>query len=189
MAKMDIVNGVFDGFIRIKKGPLESLGEDMDNTPPTELSAVEVLEITAEVAMYMAADGDLLQAVNLVSDIFEELDAVVLESCISQLLLKAATVREKDIHSLFKKNYKTVLGKDCKIIKRKNDLHYIPDFWIKKDSQVIPVECKLYEFDKKALSQLLRYMDFYGCSHGVAVGKKLTCEIPDTITFISTSQL
>jgi hypothetical protein len=91
---------------------------------------------------------------------------------------------EKDVYVWFCKNYQQVLGSEYKIVSKKNDPHHHPDFWVEKDGNEIPVECKLDSFTAAALRQLQRYMDFYGASKGIAVGRKLVCELPENIDFI-----
>ena len=148
-----------------------------------------ILEDAARIAINMAADGKCSEAVALVSDAFELLNAPFLESCVTQLLLRAVEERESDIYTLFKSNYQYILGEKCRIVMVKNDPRHIPDFWVKIGEEHFPVECKLHKFDKKALDQLLRYMRFYQCTRGIAVGEEFACEIPETITFISIDQL
>jgi hypothetical protein len=98
-------------------------------------------------------------------------------------------VTEATICNAFNKNVTKLLGKNVRVIKRKNDNRHIPDSWILKDDLMIPVEVKLNSFDKKAKKQLLRYMEFYKCRKGIAVGKELTTEISENIQFIPRSQL
>ena len=53
----------------------------------------------------------------------------------------------------------------------------------------VPMEIKKGPFDNRALKQLLRYITVYGCSKGIAVGAKLTVELPENIMWISTATL
>ena len=53
----------------------------------------------------------------------------------------------------------------------------------------VPVEMKLGTFNKKALTQLQRYISHYGSLSGIAVGESLKVVLPDNITFISIDRL
>ncbi|KYG89036.1 hypothetical protein A0U40_13495 [[Bacillus] sp. KCTC 13219] len=92
---------------------------------------------------------------------------------------------EKAAYRWFENNLKTLFGAGYSIVKRKNDAKHKPDFWLSKDDEYIPVEVKLHAFNEKALKQLVRYMNFYKCESGVAVGKTLDCDLPKNIKFIS----
>lgn len=71
-----------------------------------------------------------------------------------------------------------------RIANHKNDGRNIPDAWVEKDGELIPVEVKFSDFNKKALKQLQRYMDAYKTNHGYAVARNLTVDLPDSVTFI-----
>jgi len=71
-----------------------------------------------------------------------------------------------------------------KIASHKDNPKHKPDAWIDRNGELIPVECKLSDFDTKALKQLARYMTFYHAEHGIAVARNLTIELPDNIEFI-----
>lgn len=71
-----------------------------------------------------------------------------------------------------------------KIVDHKDNQKHKPDAWISRNDELIPVECKLYNFDAKALKQLTRYMTFYHASHGIAVARELTVSLPENIEFI-----
>lgn len=96
---------------------------------------------------------------------------------------------EFDVHELFECNYKKSLGDQLEIVARKNDPKHIPDFWLKRKDKYIPVEIKLHEFRGAHLKQLQRYMDFYNCDNGIAVGKELRCSLPDNVKFINYEHL
>jgi CRISPR/Cas system-associated exonuclease Cas4 (RecB family) len=93
-------------------------------------------------------------------------------------------VDEYTIQEAFKENIDKIFNKKAKLIKRKNNLRHIPDAWIQLENEDIPVEVKLSDFDNKALKQLKRYMTFYKCKKGIAVGKKYTANKEENITFI-----
>ena len=103
------------------------------------------------------------------------------------LLIRNNEETEYQIHSLFKEKYSKLY--DGKIVNHKNNPKHIPDAWVLKDDEYIPVEMKLYDFDDKALNQLNRYINFYNCKHGIAVGSKCTVELPENIQFISIDEL
>ena len=89
---------------------------------------------------------------------------------------------------LFKKHYKSFLPL-TELVERKNNPKHIPDAWLKENDEYIPVEVKLEKFGAKALKQLNRYMEFYDCKNGVAVGNELTVELPDNIQFVNNKDL
>lgn len=85
----------------------------------SENKNVEFLERCTEMAINMAAKGNLSDAIKLVSNIFPLLNAPWLESCVMQLLLKASGTSECDIYDLFRNGYQSVLGNGYKIIQCK----------------------------------------------------------------------
>src|SRR5699024_9604638 len=89
---------------------------------------------------------------------------------------------------LFKEHYKSFLPL-TELVERKNDRNHIPDAWLKENDEYIPVEVKLEKYGAKALKQLNRYMEFYDCKNGVAVGNELTVELPDNIQFVNNKDL
>lgn len=97
--------------------------------------------------------------------------------------------RECDIYLRFDKKIKKLFGPNARVIKKKSDPRHIPDRWVSIEGNIMPVEIKLHKFDKRALSQLKRYMDFYNCAHGIAVAKSLDVKLPENIRFISTDEL
>lgn len=96
---------------------------------------------------------------------------------------------EYGLYPLFEKNIKEILGNKAKIVKRKNHPDHMPDFWVQIDKETMPVEIKIKNFDKKALRQLKRYMEFYKTNRGVAVGERLATTLPNNIIFVSTREL
>lgn len=101
----------------------------------------------------------------------------------TMFLYKQACPREKDVHTWFKREgWKKLDG--YKPVRKKSDSGNIPDAWLEHNGDFVPVEMKLNSFDNSALSQLNRYVDFYGASEGVAVADNLTCELPNNITFV-----
>lgn len=150
---------------------------------------VQLLEKCIKYAFALSESGKTMDAVNLVSGVFGLLNAPFLESCVNQLLLRSVEMSEQRVYKLFRENYRHILGKECEIVSRKNSLKHIPDFWVKIGSEHIPVECKVSEFNKKALKQLLRYMKVYKCKRGIAVASQITCDLPNSITPILIEQL
>lgn len=96
--------------------------------------------------------------------------------------------REHKYQQLFKQNGPTICGGKISYHPHQN-CHHIPDAWIEKDEEYIPVEVKLGDFNKSALEQLRRYMKTYKCEHGIAVGRKCTVSLDDNIQFISLKTL
>ena len=89
--------------------------------------------------------------------------------------------------NMFKKNYSKI--RKGKVIHKKSNGLDIPDSWVDKNGEIIPVEVKIEKFNGKALKQLLRYMETYNCKNGIAVAKELTIGLPKEIEFISIKEL
>lgn len=98
-------------------------------------------------------------------------------------------ILEKDVHVWFKNNIGKILGDNYAISDKKSNSDNIPDFWLLKDNNdYIPVEIKLHDFNDRSLKQLIRYINYYDCDKGIAIGKRLNCDLPDNIKFISFSE-
>lgn len=76
-----------------------------------------------------------------------------------------------------------------KIVKHKNNGKDIPDAWVNRNGELIPVEVKVSDFNAKALKQLNRYISSYKAKHGIAVARNLTVKLPDNIEFIPFDKL
>ena len=90
-------------------------------------------------------------------------------------------------HNLFIQNFSKI--RNGKVVSYLNDNKNIPDVWVEYKNNETPVEIKLHNFNKKALNQLLRYMDCYKAPNGIAVGEKLTVDLPSNVEFISLEEL
>lgn len=104
-------------------------------------------------------------------------------------ITRNSIITEEYLYSRFNKSVKKIFGNDAKIVKKKNNPRHIPDSWIIANNNLMPVEMKLRTFDKKALKQLQRYMDFYECAYGVAVAEKTNVELPKNIKFVFIDEL
>lgn len=58
------------------------------------------------------------------------------------------------------------------------------DFLVMVDGEKRPVEVKRDVFDRAAMTQLRRYMNVYGSSHGYAAAPSIACELDSDMTFI-----
>ena len=86
---------------------------------------------------------------------------------------------------IFKVHCSEILGSEYKIFDKKDLKPKRPDAWVvNEDNLIIPVEMKKHHFNSDALRQLEEYMQLYGCSHGIAIGDKLTTLLPDNIMFV-----
>ncbi len=103
---------------------------------------------------------------------------------IARHITSALFHREADYVSAFAKNISAIID-GAEVVARKNNTHHQPDLWVKVDDELIPVEAKLREFDKKALLQLQRYMTFYKAENGIALGSRLDVDLPNNIAFYS----
>lgn len=132
---------------------------------------------------------DILNALNVFrnDDVFNSLYYAVLNLVIDRRMREHQTKNEFYYQEMFRKAYPRI--SNTKIITVKNDGENIPDCWVEKDGERIPVEVKKDKFGKKALRQLQRYMRVYKCNHGIAVGKKLNVNLESNIEFISICDL
>lgn len=82
-----------------------------------------------------------------------------------------------------------------RLLKGANPIHLktngkdIPDSFIDLNGETLPIEVKIGDFDKKAKQQLERYINNYNCERGIAVGRNLTVDLPENITFFSLKEL
>jgi len=148
-------------------------------------SRINAMNSLVEIAYRKSCSGDWsaledIKVLNTESSNF--IYQAVLETIICNLL--ACRAKEADVYDWFRSNYKSVLNPSFTIVKRENDQRHIPDFWLRIGGEDIPVECKLHDFGRSALNQLKRYMDFYHCRHGIAVGADCKCDLPNNIVFI-----
>lgn len=92
---------------------------------------------------------------------------------------------------LMKENIDEIFeGKYTLDTERKDNPKHRVDIWLTDSNGVsIPVEMKLWNFNKSALEQLQRYMKFYKCDKGIAVARALKVELPKNIEFINLSTL
>lgn len=99
-----------------------------------------------------------------------------------------AETLEYSLYPQFEKAVNRLFGENAKIVKPKTNPHHRPDSWVQIGKTLIPVEMKKGDFDGKALKQLTRYMSFYKCEKGIAIGSRLSVKIPESIRFISISE-
>lgn len=97
--------------------------------------------------------------------------------------------KERDYYKIFDDKIKEFQDSKIFIIEKKNHPKHIPDRWMNIYSNIIPVEFKLNSFNGSALKQLQRYIKFYNCDYGIAIGSRLTIKLPDNIWFIALSDI
>lgn len=152
-----------------------------------EKDALLLVDAVVKIAYEKSCDGDW-SALDDIS-IFKKMGYFWLYQAISETILRnvwqVTRMTEKRVYEWFKNNYKNVLGESYELVKRKNNPHHQPDFWLMHKGEYIPVECKVEFFTKAGLKQLSRYMDFYKASKGIAVARGLKCELPKNIKFIN----
>ena len=87
-------------------------------------------------------------------------------------------------------NFKKVVkfGEEYSIVDIKSDGRNIPDAWVSDGIENIPVEMKIGAFNKKALSQLQRYLNKYKCHKGIAIGEEPSVKY-NNIQFIDISEV
>lgn len=111
-----------------------------------------------------------------------------LQDLVWRYVLQTKHPNEAHYYYLFDNVIQEILPR-ATIIQRKDNPKHIPDAWLSINGEDVPVEIKKGPFDNSALKQLLRYITVYGCSKGIAVGAKLTVELPENIMWISTATL
>lgn len=132
------------------------------------------------------------EIMNLSSKLFHIQDDVTFNTLYGAVALEIAwsnTKGESNIHALFNKYATKLLGENAEIIKKHCHQKHRPDLWVRINGEDVPVEMKLGTFNKKALTQLQRYISHYGSLSGIAVGESLKVVLPDNITFISIDRL
>lgn len=146
---------------------------------------------------YAMSKKDAVQLVKKVRAAFcnqDHFDQVVWD--LSCAVLECAAIENRvcefDIHHLFRENYSKIAA--GKVVEFKSDPHNIPDAWVKIAGVHIPVEMKLHNFNRAAVDQLRRYIDFYKVPvavfpRGIAVGASLTATLPQDMIFISVQVL
>ena len=94
-----------------------------------------------------------------------------------------------DIHPLFSNGYKKFFPNMTIVEHRKKNVKIRPDFFLRDDDELIPVEIKRDSFGENAMQQLLNYMKVFDCKRGVAVGSVLCSNLPENVVFIKISEL
>ena len=130
---------------------------------------------------------------------FSSIIGLMFDGCMFRI--EKEKIREQDIYPIFNhaigfidRPFFFVGSKEITpVYNHKMDKANRPDAWVRlglfEDCELAPVEIKLHEFNITALRQLLRYLDFYKCNYGIAVGERLTTEIPNNIFFVSIKEL
>ena len=132
------------------------------------------------------------QIMNLASILFHPQDDMTFNELYGAVAIDITRMNQKtesDLYPKFAKNVRKILGENAELIKRENVQKHQPDSWVQMNGQDIPVEIKLHSFDRKALKQLQRYMNFYNCQVGIAVGESLNVNLPNNIIFVRTGEL
>lgn len=142
------------------------------------------------VAYKCEKESDAWYAMRLASILFHPLDDITFNTLYGITAMAIAKKFDKNEYyyqRLFKEKYCKIRAGE--IVAAKTDGKNIPDAWIKRNGVKIPVEVKIYDFDKKALKQLLRYMKAYNCENGIAAARNLSVALPPNIEFISFEEL
>lgn len=161
---------------------------------PTEkqFSALGALAYILSQAILADSEEEAWAFLRAASIVGHQLDCTVFNALYGEIACRVALSFDRHnefyYQALFTKHAQKVI-EGCSIIKHSDDCHHRPDAWISWKGQVAPVEVKLHDFNRKALSQLQRYMNFYHSKIGIAVGRRLTVEIPSNIQFVSLKEL
>lgn len=169
-------------------------GEKYVDADGEKYGYIELLELISKSAYKVNEIGldNLFSAIKIAEYIApENTNTPFLIHAVSQLIANNffnSLPTEYDIQKTAKEKITKIIDKSS-IVKIKNNPKHIPDIWIAVDGEKIPVEIKLKEFDFKALRQLERYMGYYGCDRGVAIGRSLKTQLPENVRFISIKEL
>jgi hypothetical protein len=131
---------------------------------------------------------NLEHSLQLIEQAFLDCKCPWIKECVRETVMHwwlQARPTERDVYQWFLQHYKEKLGSSWQIVHKKNSPLHIPDFWISNGHLTIPVECKLHDFNTRALKQLQRYMAYYNCDNGIAVAATLTTILPSNIKFIN----
>lgn len=159
-----------------------------------QLAIIGRMTITMAKAMEEAENEEKKKAIELLKLVSEvnaclqcdELNSVLFG--IWEYCIRETQKTEFYYHWLFNKYIGDIIT-GCKPVKRRNDGRNIPDSWVEIEGNVLPVEVKFNNFDKRALNQLLRYVKTYKTIFGIAVARNLTVELPLGIWFVSIADL
>lgn len=132
---------------------------------------------------------DLIELSRLFFDVREDVTFKTLTIATINTITNNNYDTEFKIHNLFDTSLPMLFNNEAIIVNMKSNRHHIPDRWISLNENIIPVEIKLKDFNFNAFKQLNRYMNFYKCSNGIAVGEKLTTLLPNNIRFISIEEI
>ena len=111
-----------------------------------------------------------------------------LRNCVYEnIMWERVSKTELYYQSIFKNHIKDILGDDYNLVEKTSDNKNIPDAWVSFNNEIVPVEMKICNFDSKALKQLQRYISKYNVKYGIAIGNKLTVDLPTNIHFIPLS--
>jgi hypothetical protein len=81
--------------------------------------------------------------------------------------------------------YQDVLGLEGSLTPQVTDsCGHRPDFILKENGKIIPVEVKRVKFDRAALVQLERYMSHLQSQEGVAIASELCVSLPKRVRFV-----
>ena len=95
---------------------------------------------------------------------------------------KSTTQELGGVHVWFRQNHRTAIP-DSKLVKVIARDKKRPDFLVRLDDSIYPVECKI-EFTNQSLKQLRNYMRLWNSRTGFAVAYSLKCTVPSNITFV-----
>lgn len=105
-------------------------------------------------------------------------------SCIALDTARRSLTSESTLMEKFKNGIGTYIS-GATIVSGPTSFAHRPDAWVMLQSgEVCPVEGKHTIADKKALKQLLRYMQVFSRSTGVLVAQFISVEIPKNVIFV-----
>lgn len=131
---------------------------------------------------------DALLLLRLAEDLYSKFEDETFDElcyCVHMFIIQE-NIGKKELYyqSVFMEHCQEILGDEYSIFDKQDLKPKRPDAWVLLGGSEIPVEMKLHDFNGKALAQLLNYMSMYGCSNGIAIGERLTVDIPENIVFI-----
>jgi hypothetical protein len=163
------------------------------------LSLMDMLAVASSIDNYHMAI-DFLQWVskcavtlNAYSKSFGELRQAVMVSHVAWKIQErqSSSIDEFYWHKVFRKHLADLIPGATIVPRKKNEGERsgYPDFLVKVNNKVCPVEIKRNMFDEKAVNQLMRYIIGFRAIHGYAVAQTCIGKLKRNMTFLSLAGL
>lgn len=162
----------------------QGLTEDIDTD---KLAAFAI--VLSEISLLARTDANqayellLDVATDGVPDILKSLRHAVLRHVCWAEDAQGPTNLERDLYPVFIERHVSLIP-GSEIVKAPRIEGHVPDFVVRVNDRLRPVEVKRGDFNIAAVRQLARYIDALGADIGYAVAPTLTAELPANMIFI-----